>query len=648
MRISPRLRLLGRKPWVAPLGLSLCWCMLILLLHAWTERAEDEHTLELARLQASTLYAHIVDTRAWNSAHGGVYVPESAWTRRNPWLPEAEQGLTMGDIRLVKINPAYMTRQITEVASATSARVRISSQTPVRADNRSDPWEGRALARLAADPAEGSVFELVPDGKGGEYRYMAPLYANAPCLGCHRDAHVGDIRGGISVSIPAAPILTASTERKRANSMAFAVLGFVGVSGIGGATWQMNRRRLQAEEANRAKTAFLAHISHDMRTPLTGIMGMLKRLEQDCPAAAQHIACVRASAFSLLTTVQEMMEHALEEEAHMPDREYPFSVRTVLSSCVDALRPACMDKGLTLETCIDPGVPDRLTGDTYRIRQVVGNLLGNAVKFTERGRVTLAACCEAGLAGERCRLTVEVRDTGPGIDPADQTAVFERFVHRDPQNGTLPGRGLGLSIARQLARGMGGDVSLESDAGGSVFRFTALLTSAPATTPFPRMTDPAGSRREGSPARIQHGRRAEDTTFSSPSCPRPSFASAPVFDEQAALEALDGKKEFLAGVCGVLREELDERRVEVEKAWTSNLPEVALGHVHALKNSAATLGCERMRACSAALELALRGGRPVDELMPAWFAVVAETCQALADYSNRWEEKAHGAHSDRG
>lgn len=647
MPVSSRFRSVVRKPWVVPLGLSLCWCLLIVLLHAWTEREEDEHTLELARLQARTLYAHIVDTRAWNSAHGGVYAPESDWTPCNPWLPKTEQGLTAGDIRLVKINPAYMTRQIMEVASATSARIRISSREPVRAANLSDPWEGRALAELAEGRARDAVFELVPDSTGGEYRYMAPLYADAPCLTCHRDAHVGDIRGGISVSIAAAPILEASAARKRANTMAFAVLGFVGVSGIGGATWQMNRRRLQAEEANRAKTAFLAHIGHDMRTPLSGIMGMLERLEGDCPVAARNIGCVRASASSLLTTVQEMMEHALLEETCLPERVHPFSVRAVLASCVDALRPACMDKGLALEIHVDPGVPDRLMGDAYRVRQVVGNLLGNAVKFTEQGGVSLTAASAPDKTDGRCRLIVEVRDTGPGIEPADQAAVFERFVHRECGSGAQSGRGLGLSIARQLARGMGGDVCLESGPHGSLFRFTALLNAEADDVLFPRAmeTSRAGEgHSQGAQKAVNNLSSSGGRRFAS----WEAIAAAPVFNERAALEALDGKEEFLAGVCGVLREELDERRAEAEKAWASGLPDVVLGHVHALKNSAATLGCERMRGCSAALELALRGGHPVDELMPAWFRVAEETGRALTDYANRREEKAHGAHSDRG
>lgn len=618
-------RVLLRRTWVAPLALSLCWCLLLILLHAWTVRVEEEHTLELARLQASTLHAQIVDTRAWNSAHGGVYVPESDRTRPNPWLPKDERGLVAGDMRLVKINPAYMTRQIAEQAAATSARFRISSLTPVRADNLSDAWEAKALDSLANGRAQATVFEFVSGPDGGEYRYMAPLHADAACLTCHRDNREGDIRGGISVSIAAAPILAASAERRRANTLAFAVLGLVGVSGIGGATWQMNRRRMQAEEANQAKTAFLAHLGHDMRTPLTGILGMLARVEKDCPSAARQLACVRASAASLLGTVQDMMDHALDEEARAPARLCAFSPRAALASCADAVRPACLDKGLSLETRLDPALPPLLVGDPYRVRQVVGNLLGNAVKFTERGGVILVAVCATEGDGY-CRLTVDVKDSGPGVDEADRDCIFERFMQRECGCGAWPGRGLGLAIARQLARGMGGDVNLEPAESGSLFRFTARLAVAPEAESPGRSPAAAGW---------------------APSS-RPEFMEAPLFDAQAALEAMDGKADFLAGVCGVLREELEERRVQVETAAREGRPDLALGHVHALKNSAAALGCERLRACSLVWETALRGGRPDEGLASLWLGVVEQTREALAAYASAREDRSHGARADSG
>lgn len=621
--VAARLRILFRRTWAAPLALSLCWCLLLALLHAWTVRVEEEHTLELARLQARTLHAQIVDTRAWNSAHGGVYVPETGRTRPNPWLPEDERGLTADGVRLVKINPAYMTRQIAEQTSATSARFRISSQAPVRAANFSDPWEGKALAALADGRARTAVFEFMSGSDGGEYRYMAPLYADAACLVCHRDNREGDIRGGISVSIAASPILAASAERKQANTLAFFVLGLVGMSGIGGATWQMNRRRAQAEEANRAKTAFLAHLGHDMRTPLTGILGMLARVERDCPAAVRQLECVRASAASLLGTVQDMMNHALDEEARAPARLCSFSPRAALASCADAVRPACLDKGLSLETRFDPALPTFLVGDPYRVRQVVGNLLGNAVKFTDRGGVMLVAVCAAEGDG-RCRLTVDVRDTGPGVDEADRDCIFQRFMHCD--RGDWTGLGLGLAIARQLARGMGGDVSLEASGSGSLFRFTARLAVAPKADDVER--PPATADRETAAS--------------------PAILETPLFDEKAALDAVDGRADFLAGMCGVLREELEERRVQVETARREGRPDVALGHVHALKNSAAALGCERLRACSMVWETALRGGRPDDGLASVWLGVVEQTQEALAAYASAPEGQAHGARADSG
>ncbi len=468
-----------------PLMLSLLWCLLLFALFRWTVQREDEYAIELARLQTETLFTSIVDTRAWNAGNGGVWVRESPASPPNPSLPEQERTLRdeHGQL-LVKINPAYMTRQIAEIFSSDIAGFRISSLAPMRAENLADPWESKALRSFEKGGQD--LFELTPGGKGMLYRYMAPLPAKESCLSCHPRNKAGDILGGISVSLSADPLLQAAAERKRTTGLAFGIIGIIGVVGIGGATFQINRKRELAEAANRAKSAFLANMTHDMRTPLTGIAGMTELLEKETrePRHRHLLSNLKEATDSLLALVDGIMRYALLEADRQPSPCMPFSLRPELEDCLSALRPACISRDIRLSLIVDDAVPDRLEGDGFRLRQALGNLLGNAVKFTEKGSVTLRVLRkDAGEQEGQCFLAFQVIDTGMGIPASEQERIFERFEQGSApkSRGVQPetGVGLGLAIARNIARRFKGDLTLSSTPGmGSVFTFTARFALA--------------------------------------------------------------------------------------------------------------------------------------------------------------------------
>ncbi|MDR0466405.1 MAG: DUF3365 domain-containing protein, partial [Deltaproteobacteria bacterium] len=402
------------KPYLLPLMFSVLWCLLLLALMQRSMRNEENHALELARLQARTLCAQMLDTRAWNAAHGGVYVRESEYGAANPWIPEEMRSAALANgERMVLVNPAYMSRQIAELSSARGARLRIAGSNPLHAESRADAWEEAALHDISQGRHE--VFKLdeaAPDRPN--FRYMAPLRAEADCLHCHPNSKLHEVRGGISVSLEAAPFLQTIQEYNAALGYTYALMGLTGILGIGSLSFAINRKRLLAEHKEKVNSAFLANMSHDMRTPLTGIMGMAELLQDATDETKKRQACryLRSAAAALLDMVTDITTHAALDAGKLQCEHRAFSLKAVLESCLELFRPACAEKGLELDLALAEGLPPVLVGDAFRLRQALGNLVGNAVKFTQRGCIRVEACGEYA-GGNECVLRLQVRDSGP-------------------------------------------------------------------------------------------------------------------------------------------------------------------------------------------------------------------------------------------
>ena len=243
------------------------------------------------------------------------------------------------------------------------------------------------------------------------------------------------------------------------------------------------------QHARAAQTAFLANVSHELRTPVNGVIGGTQLLEATELSLAQrhHVSMVRDSAQTLLQLIEEILDVSKLEASKLTIEPIAFSLRATLTESVRPLTPRADMKGLLLRVRVADEVPDALVGDPGRLRQIVVNLVGNAIKFTEDGEIEVGVALEPG-EGEDIVLHLTVRDTGIGIPVERRQAIFEAFTQADPSTTrTHGGTGLGLTIASRLAELMGGRLWVDSELGrGSTFHVTLLARLAP-----PRAEPPA-------------------------------------------------------------------------------------------------------------------------------------------------------------
>lgn len=297
----------------------------------------------------------------------------------------------------------------------------------------------------------------------------------------------GELWGFIGADECRSARLTSTAEenflRTMGNLIGMAMEGHAMRADIMDSNRELRRAVRNAELASRAKSEFLANMSHEIRTPLNAVLGLahLARQELSPGKASDYLDKIDDAGKHLLHLINDVLDMSKLETGHVELEKEPFSLSRTAGGLVDCLVPRARESGLDLRLTIDADVPDRLIGDPLRLRQILANLVGNALKFTERGgveiHVALAEGTDAGLSGDQIRLLISVKDSGIGIPAEARAHIFDSFRQADSSiTRRFGGTGLGLAICVELVKLMRGTIACESEVGkGSTFQFTCLL-----------------------------------------------------------------------------------------------------------------------------------------------------------------------------
>lgn len=473
----------------------LCGLLLatIVGLLAFGLRQIEAHYSNVAREMGRAFFTEQVVSRRWNAMHGGVYVPVSSIIKPNPYLDDPLRDVTTTNgIKLTKINPAFMTRLVSELTKLDQGiTFHITSSRPLNPINAPDPWELKSLASFENGITE--TFEVRNRDGFPFFSYMGRLITETACLGCHvKDGYqVGDVRGGISVSVPYAAFLAAIEADNRTALMTHGIIALFGIGSIlllgawlahnvgklestnaqlAGTNLDLGERADELRHLNELKNKFLAIAAHDLRNPLTSISGMSKmimKMELEEEKKSELVTTINRASDHMLALLNDLLDISVIESGHFAIESKPNDIVELIQNRVRLMSVNAEPKGIRLTT--DFEVIPEFAFDRDRMTQVVDNLLSNAVKFSPLDTIVHVA---AKSSDGSVRLSIA--DQGPGIPPEEVDRLFAPFEKlRNRPTGNEKSTGLGLSIVKRIVEAHGGAVSIDSEVrNGSTFYVT--------------------------------------------------------------------------------------------------------------------------------------------------------------------------------
>jgi signal transduction histidine kinase/ActR/RegA family two-component response regulator len=334
-----------------------------------------------------------------------------------------------------------------------------------------------ALTQAAGELRAGNLEAKAPDQSGDEFGELAEAFNSMA-------SRMKDLIGNLEDKV-----------RLRTNELALAK------DGLEKAVEDMKRAKNEALAAAQAKSEFLANMSHEIRTPLTGIMGMLQILRENSPDGlpGQYLDMALRSSQRLASLLSDILDISRMEADKVAYREEIFQLDDLFAAVSETFQPICRKKGLELTISRDPAIPRYLAGDHIKVRQVLFNFVGNAVKFTQKGGLRMEAWALAEPCPGTCRVYLAVSDTGVGIAEEKIPLIFESFVQADCSSTKAhQGAGLGLSIVKNLARIMDASLAVDSEPGQGTTVVMSLVFRVPDAWEIPK--DQAATK-ESAPAK---------------------------------------------------------------------------------------------------------------------------------------------------
>lgn len=469
------------------------WVSMTALSYFWNTSQQTNYINQLAQASGRTLFSLMETTRHWNAMRGGVYVKVDEKTQPNPYLAVPNRDLQIGDLKLTMVNPAFMTRQIGEIAAQRAGvHFHITSLKPIRPENEADDWEKETLVQFESGLPE--KLSLVDDKVTGPiFRYMAPLKTREACLKCHakQGYKVGDIRGGISVNIPAFPLLNVLHDQKQQLLLihigallllvSSTIIFFRSITGhmraleetkasqevlIDHRTKELSKQTHELKRSNQELELFAYAASHDLQEPLRMVSSYMNLLDKRYSDkldddAKEFIGYATDGAKRMRRMINDLLDYSRVESRG-------GELRSVNAN--EALEKALANLELVIEetsTLVQHEELPSIEADELQLVRLFQNLISNAIRYRkDKGTPHIKV---NSFKDDDGKLVISVEDNGIGI-PADKFDDVFMIFNRLKTGRVSEGTGIGLALCKRIMERHGGRIWLESEEGkGTTF-----------------------------------------------------------------------------------------------------------------------------------------------------------------------------------